>query len=69
MNTDAKRKECAETECKFNEGVSCRNLTEAKCGCCGWNPKIEAERKAKIRKPLFDNAIRQKYFFRLPYIN
>lgn len=41
-----KRYNTEETECKFNSGVSC---VQQQCDCCGWNPKVEKERKAGLQ--------------------
>lgn len=36
-------------KCTFNREVDCDKL---KCTKCGWNPAVESERKAKIRKEM-----------------
>lgn len=33
--------------CKFNPGIECAN--HSKCNCCGWNPKIDENRKKILR--------------------
>lgn len=33
--------------CKFNNGVAC-DPEKANCGKCGWNPKVDRERKRRF---------------------
>lgn len=35
--------------CRFNLGVECNKKGEHRCDNCGWNPIVEAQRKARGR--------------------
>lgn len=34
--------------CRYNIGIECDN--RSMCDKCGWNPKVEKERKEKLRE-------------------
>ena len=40
--------------CPFNHGVTCLDIESTKliCAKCGWNPSVDAERKAKRREEM-----------------
>ena len=40
-------------DCKFNKGVGC--LVQ-NCESCGWNPKVEKIRKARIEKEMREDG-------------
>lgn len=42
--------------CKYNKGIECAAQTE--CQGCGWNPEVEKERKASLRKKFSSDGLR-----------
>lgn len=47
-----REKDKHETEglCRFNSGVLCQDTRAVRCAGCGWNPKVNAERRKRRRK-------------------
>lgn len=43
-------KEQTEGLCRFNSGVLCQDTRAVRCAGCGWNPKVQAERKKHRRQ-------------------
>lgn len=39
----------ATKDCIFNIGIICSSGNSSECSKCGWSPKVEKERKAKLR--------------------
>ena len=41
-----------ETEglCRYDSGVLCQDTRAVRCAGCGWNPKVNAERKKRRRQ-------------------
>ena len=37
-------------KCKYCDGVECSAPERAKCGQCGWNPKIMEQRLENLQK-------------------
>ena len=46
-----------ERDCKYQEGVSCKD-PPAKCAKCGWNPAVIAARKDRIKGEEHNNGSR-----------
>ncbi len=42
-----------EMDCKFNRGVGC---VVQNCENCGWNPKVEKIRKARLEKEMREDG-------------
>lgn len=40
----------ASKDCVFNIGIDCTSGSSSQCSKCGWNPKVEKERKDKLRE-------------------
>lgn len=47
-----REKDKNETEwlCRYNSGVLCQDTRAVRCAGCGWNPKVQAERKKQRRQ-------------------
>lgn len=47
-----REKDKHETEglCLYNSGVLCQDTRAVRCAGCGWNPKVQAERKKRRRQ-------------------
>ena len=43
-------KEQTEGLCRYNSGVLCQDRRAVRCVGCGWNPKVQAERKKQRRQ-------------------
>ena len=43
-------KEQTEGLCRYNSGVLCQDTRAVRCAGCGWNPKVQAERKKQRRQ-------------------
>ena len=40
----------ADGHCRYNDGISCADAWRlTNCRTCGWNPKVQAERKRRRR--------------------
>ena len=41
-------------ECGFNRAILCEKIfsTSPVCSNCGWNPRVEKERKEQLRKKM-----------------
>lgn len=36
--------------CRFNEGVRCDDPQTRRCSGCGWNPRVQLERKRRRKE-------------------
>lgn len=50
MGDREQEKEQTEGLCRFNSGVLCQDTRAVRCAGCGWNPKVQAERKRRRRQ-------------------
>lgn len=50
MGDRGQDKEQTEGLCRFNSGVICQDTRAVRCAGCGWNPKVQAERKKQRRQ-------------------
>ena len=50
MGDREQEKEQTEGLCRFNSGVLCQDPRAVRCAGCGWNPKVQAERKKRRRQ-------------------
>lgn len=35
--------------CRYNDHVRCEDVRTRQCGTCGWNPKVQQDRKRQRR--------------------
>lgn len=40
--------------CRFNDRVQCEDAWKLQCSDCGWNPRVQEERKRRRRERLDD---------------
>lgn len=50
MGDREKDKQETEGLCRYNSGVLCQDTRTVRCAGCGWNPKVQAERKKQRRQ-------------------
>lgn len=50
MGDREKDKHGTEGLCRFNSGVLCQDTRAVRCAGCGWNPKVNAERRKRRRQ-------------------
>lgn len=51
MREDEKQlRRMAEGICRFNDNVRCEDGWRQKCGTCGWNPRVQFQRKLRRRE-------------------
>ena len=48
-------KEPPKEECPYNEYVECRR-DKSDCSRCGWNPKVDAQRRKEQKERMEGNA-------------
>lgn len=51
MREDEKQlQRLAAGSCRFNDRVQCEDAWKNACGDCGWNPKVDRDRKRRRRE-------------------
>ena len=47
---DKQLRRLAAGACRYNDGVRCEDAWRMQCGGCGWNPRVQLERRRKLKE-------------------